>query len=383
MGEESSARLAHLSNFRATCPVCEHANPADSRFCNACGAPLYLAPCPRCGSMNNRTATECHDCGATLPSRSTGTLVSPPLAVSPSDETDDASLNPEHADEPIAPRALDGDAPRPLGDAVANPQEALRELRRLMAAPVSNATATGIERHGALMGTGEPDGGVDHQTVSPRPRPPTDIPGKQVPAIAPAASTHRRRTAWIAVAIVLAIAALAGSLAYRSQPSTDAAKSPAATAETTGRGGPTGGGTIVNVESEPVRTAPVAAPSDTAGAPSGGANVRGPSPVPEKAVATTGTAGAAPPDAKGAGSDDAAAPAKARPAPRVAESQRSAGRAPQRSSEPTAAEAALVPPRPTTGTATGIEPPAPRLGPCTEAMAALGLCVQEPVQRRE
>ena len=48
------------------CPFCENDNPADSRFCNACGAQLNLAPCLRCGAVNEAQARTCFQCHARL-----------------------------------------------------------------------------------------------------------------------------------------------------------------------------------------------------------------------------------------------------------------------------------------------------------------------------
>ncbi len=48
------------------CPFCEHGNPADSKFCGACGGPLHLRPCPGCGAVNDVSAIACHQCRAPL-----------------------------------------------------------------------------------------------------------------------------------------------------------------------------------------------------------------------------------------------------------------------------------------------------------------------------
>lgn len=45
------------------CEYCEHGNPPDSKYCNACGATLTLAPCPHCGAVIEVTATTCYQCG--------------------------------------------------------------------------------------------------------------------------------------------------------------------------------------------------------------------------------------------------------------------------------------------------------------------------------
>lgn len=51
----------------APCTLCGHANPAESNFCNACGASLQLTLCNECEAINHRSAAICHKCGALLP----------------------------------------------------------------------------------------------------------------------------------------------------------------------------------------------------------------------------------------------------------------------------------------------------------------------------
>jgi len=64
--EDSSMSLTRCSN-------CKHDNPADSRFCGACGGalnlPAYLASCPRCGTVNPVKATVCCWCQGPLVAR--------------------------------------------------------------------------------------------------------------------------------------------------------------------------------------------------------------------------------------------------------------------------------------------------------------------------
>jgi hypothetical protein len=48
---------------RLTCPKCHHANDADARFCEDCGAPLELR-CERCGHETDPGARFCEQCGA-------------------------------------------------------------------------------------------------------------------------------------------------------------------------------------------------------------------------------------------------------------------------------------------------------------------------------
>ena len=49
------------------CPSCKQTNPANSNFCNVCGAALPSVPCPQCGEMNDvGTAMQCRHCGGAL-----------------------------------------------------------------------------------------------------------------------------------------------------------------------------------------------------------------------------------------------------------------------------------------------------------------------------
>ena len=48
------------------CSFCDHANPADAKFCNECGAGLGLRPCAQCEAINDVAATFCHQCGTLL-----------------------------------------------------------------------------------------------------------------------------------------------------------------------------------------------------------------------------------------------------------------------------------------------------------------------------
>ena len=66
------------------CPYCEQGNPAEARFCNACGGalhlPSHLASCPRCGTVNPVAATVCCWCRAQLPGRKGALVPVPPAA---------------------------------------------------------------------------------------------------------------------------------------------------------------------------------------------------------------------------------------------------------------------------------------------------------------
>ena len=58
------------------CAACQRANPADARFCNACGAPLML-DCRACARANPPDARFCNGCGARLSAPSAGAPEAP------------------------------------------------------------------------------------------------------------------------------------------------------------------------------------------------------------------------------------------------------------------------------------------------------------------
>ena len=65
----------------ALCPYCDHVSPLDSKFCNECGAALNLLPCPHCGSINDVMLTsQCARCNTPLP---TGAFALPGLPAAP------------------------------------------------------------------------------------------------------------------------------------------------------------------------------------------------------------------------------------------------------------------------------------------------------------
>lgn len=45
------------------CSFCKHGNPADAKFCNACGSSLALRLCEACGAIDNVAASACYKCG--------------------------------------------------------------------------------------------------------------------------------------------------------------------------------------------------------------------------------------------------------------------------------------------------------------------------------
>lgn len=56
---------AILSNDEIACPSCKSRNPADSKFCNNCGAKLQ-STCPKCGEPVDASMNFCNNCGTKL-----------------------------------------------------------------------------------------------------------------------------------------------------------------------------------------------------------------------------------------------------------------------------------------------------------------------------
>jgi Double zinc ribbon len=325
------------------CPFCERVNPSDAKFCNACGAPLHLRPCPQCGAVNDAAATTCHECAASLseaPKREP-----PPASPGAQPQRSGASSGIE----------------TPASEAEALDREAtvaatLQELRELLAQTESAAAGHPPDRSAP---------GAVHKPAADTAKAMAQLleaaPSYPAPAVAVAAEPRPvrgrvvlpRRGAIVTVAVLLA--AVLGYFASGQHPTAEVAQTPAAAGEVKGAAPAAETGNPVSlgprVEAAPIPSAPAA-------------------------VVPTVTPGVAP------------SPQDPRPGTGRAPAQQvNAGATYQREGQggATAAPAALAGQRPRAVEAgTGIERPAPpRIGPCTDAVAALGLCTPEPAQRRE
>lgn len=116
-----------LSMFRPQCPFCNHANPADAKFCNDCGSPLHLQPCKQCEAINDQAANNCYKCGTEFPVSVTTTDAA---AASRASDTPAASATlidmgflPEHS--PLPGAMAEGYDSRPwwTGNATASDRE--------------------------------------------------------------------------------------------------------------------------------------------------------------------------------------------------------------------------------------------------------------------
>jgi len=66
-----------LSMVPSHCYFCDHVNPTGAKFCNNCGAPLQVRPCSRCDAVNDQTAKSCYKCGMELSAPATAAGLRP------------------------------------------------------------------------------------------------------------------------------------------------------------------------------------------------------------------------------------------------------------------------------------------------------------------
>lgn len=106
----------------STCSFCSHVNPPRAKFCNECASPLHLKPCRRCNAVNARDAQACYRCGAALQAALATSDTSPERIVAEADETL-AALKRELAatTAPDTGASKDGRA----GERIANPSARL------------------------------------------------------------------------------------------------------------------------------------------------------------------------------------------------------------------------------------------------------------------
>lgn len=91
------------------CSFCSHENPADAKFCNACGSSLNLQLCGHCGAIDHVSSRACYKCGAPFTAKG----VSPDAESASADEPiETGSTLPRRVDLAAVPPALPP-APRP------------------------------------------------------------------------------------------------------------------------------------------------------------------------------------------------------------------------------------------------------------------------------
>lgn len=353
----------------APCAFCQRVNPADSKFCNVCGAPLPLVPCARCGAVNDPGATACYQCAAAL--QEAAGVARPFAGEAPG------------AAGSAAPAAAGGTGaivqPSPGGEGLDRDAQlfaTLQELHRLLGA--SDAGAATGRPDGNSLGIAKPD--ADRRmAATPTAATPLVDALRSYPAPAVASPTVRaaprlvpRRRMAVIGAVLLAALAAGGYYGSREHPVPDV---PAASGAVKDGGSPAATGGPVDPPAGAGGAAPTASTSALAATPRAAADDRPVAPALESSVAAIRPGTAAPADAR--------SPATAPPArsPGTATGPGRPGAEATVPPELAAPAGAARPRRAETGP--GIIERPPRVGPCTEAVAALGLCAPEAIQRRE
>jgi Double zinc ribbon len=344
------------------CSFCQHANPPDAKFCNACGAPLYLLPCPHCGAVNDATATVCHQCAGKLQGRATRTATPPSGArkVAAGGAAASGGGVPDRAPPESQADALERDA---------HVAATLQHLRQLLEPsdpePVAKATAE------AIPDPPSPD--QDRKAVAVRPDAPAAYPVSAVEEPrafrAEPRAARRGRRALVVGAVLLGclVAAYFFYLGMAPLPADGVAGNADA-----GGSSAVATGAVVGARGGPVIEAPAKSTPTTTPLPAAAAST----PATEVPVVRPGTARP----------DDRRAPETAPLAGPSGETQgqRRSGEDAKDSTPraPAVVPATVARPR-TIDAGAGFELQQPRVGPCTEVVAALGLCTREPAQGRE
>jgi hypothetical protein len=346
----------------ADCSFCQHANPPEAKFCNACGAPLYLVPCPHCGAVNETTAIACHQCARKLEVRADGPA--PPAARVLRSAGGGARVLAASAPDSLALKPPTSDALDPDAETFAT----LQRLRQLLEESDPGAAA-------GSPGQENPAPPVPH--VAREPANPADAPRYPVSAVTePTARRHEPRAARRGPLVVVigaaALAVLAASAFYAYRWVADTRALPMAD-KARDAGAPVAAGTIGKADSAAAE-APAGSTPATGVTPAATNPIRGPaSTIPPVRPGTVDPGDAKRPETG----------ASARLPAAAADPRRGGTEARDSSSGVPAAAPVAAPRSRATEAAAGFELQQPRLGPCTEAMAALGLCTREPAQGRE
>jgi hypothetical protein len=343
----------------ADCSFCQHTNPPGSKFCNVCGAPLYMVPCPHCGAVNEFTASACHQCAGQLQGRAEG-------AAPPASRVRKSAGGGSGASAAGAPESLPAES---LTSEELDPNATLQRLRQLLDPPDSDAATSSPAQ-------GIPDPPVPHRargstesdSAGARRYPVSAVTEPAAPRAEPRIA-HRGRSVVMIAAAVLGILAASAYSAYRWLADTPAV--PAAD-KAVDAGAPVAKGVVRELGGTPSAAAPVDSTPAAVVTPAVAAS------TPASTVPPVRPGTVSPGDADRRGTDP---PARS---PAATTDQRRRGAEARAPSSGVASAAPAAVPRPrTTEAAAGFELQQPRIGPCTEAVATLGLCTREPVQGRE
>ena len=376
------------------CLVCDHVNPAGAKFCNDCGSPLHVKECSRCEAVNDRAAKNCFKCGTEFPAPATRPET-PPTSVAQAVTAASPAINER------LPFRLDFDL-----NGFPKPAPSVPDVTVAEPAPVASESANATVSSAALQ-LARPAAAIEPDKFDPV-REPQTWGGAVTPLVSGAegetekARLHNReataelrsmsrvvRTVSLAAIALIAIGTLAYYVYKPSMPlneGQDAQAVSAAPADVSAGGRPTR--PIAKIGETP-SSPPPASPGTALTI----------SPVGQGTVAPTGSSGAAgqtpstnTPHRRVSPSEEL--PAKAddigkqpdtattttgnvrdRTMPATGNEVTAKASTPNRVTHAYSASTASgsVQPPPRDGRAT-VPPDVPRRGPCTEGVAALGLC---------
>lgn len=332
-----------------TCPLCEHVNPPASKFCNACGAPIHLVRCGRCGAINDPAATNltiCQQCAAPLSERRPHGLVRSSSVGEASEAAESGVQTPKLGTPPIAQPSLDAD-----------------EFDR-------DAVLARLEHLRELLAHTDPDalaivGGPASGTASPASA--SSAAGEKGPASPPlrarlaggswANRIGRRGLAVIVGAVAVAILAAAGYYGYRERPARDVPQGPAARGTVKNGGSVTATGVPVDPSGSAPHGVPRVSTPPVAALPPVATDPKPIAPAPDSIATTRGSQTVAPGDA---------------PSPATAPVAGSS-----------IGTTTVARPRSADAAPGVLERRPPHVGPCTDGVAALGLCTPQAIQQRQ
>jgi len=326
----------------------------------------HLAACPNCGTLNGKTAARCWKCEIEL----AGPSMHEPAPLLRTSKTSSASVAPPDDEGPSLPEAQ--------SPAYEPRDAAARE-------PAGSATEAGPIATSPQPAKPEAPPAVAPEDNAPAPGPEPFADSRSVAARTEAVRSKRRKVVSAATVVVGAVVAVSAYFVSRQHPVGDMTGLPAGSTEATGgRGSPTDVGSRVDANAGSNGRAPAASmPGPTAT----NAHAAGP-PSPPFVERSVDAIDRDPPAAVGIAPGGekaelrASSQSKATLAAGAARATTSKRGVSKRAMEPP--EATAAPARSRTAPAgTLIEKPPPHPGPCTPAIAALGLCTPEPTQRRE
>lgn len=401
--------------LRTECPFCKNEIPAKSRFCNGCGTPLRPDPCIKCGAVSGAEAQACIRCGNELPARMTDAYASLMRAVESSGPAAVAAPAGTGTGEPPRDRPLLIPELEGLGDSAAASDENREPSGYVVSFEPGQWVTIGVTHEAdSLPSAAKPDSSIGHgerelakpsvppsasmtslAVAQPAQAPPPAMALTSVALHVPADQSRKPsllRMPLFMGGVGVAAVAVALYVMLRQQSVVELSPPPAASREADGldninesRGGS-------KRDAGAIGDKPPVLMPDPAASPAARVAVEAAPEVPQRAGA--GGVQSPPDELRGEPSQvqmkspvlDVVAAPQAAQRTIVAPSTPGANRAARELKPLPQAPAPLADifarPR-ATGTTPGGERKPAGIGPCTEAVAALGLCTLDTTQRRQ